>query len=346
MSTSSPSAPVTWPRDCWYGVGVSTAFKAQPHTIRFLGDQLVGYRDQQGEARLVQGRCAHRGCHLGGGWLEGGELVCPYHGWKYGADGVCNRIPALRPEESIPAGARISTYQLQEKYGLVWAWVPGESPVPTYAIEDIPELQGMHHHPKADIKYLFGGHFTRTIENGIDPVHAPFLHGKSVGQVSADADLTYPDFDVVNGDRIAKARFPVKVEKISGLVRFFLKGDADSIYKEFRFIYPNVTVPLNRFGSLAFASVMAHIPYSESETLVVATNWRNFLARTPLLCGWFDRETMKTGLKILTEDNGIVQDQFPRVVRYRGSNEVLIKSDGLVLEFRRVMRRFMEPPPH
>jgi len=331
-----------WPRDCWYGIGVSSAFTADPRAIRFLGDELVGYRDRSGAVVLADNRCAHRGCRLAGGWTQEGELVCPYHGWRYSSDGVCHHIPALRADEAIPAGARIRTYTTQEKYGMVWAWIPEHEPEPTYEIEHIPELEGMHHHPKADIRYPFKGHFTRTIENGIDPVHAPFLHGKSVGKVGPDADLTYPDFELVKGERIAKARFPVKVERIAGIVRFFLKGEPETVYKEFRFIYPNVTVPLNRFGRLEFASVLAHIPYSATETLVEATNWRNFLRSTPLLMRWFDRETAKTGLQILVEDNSIVEDQIPRVVRYRGSHEVLIKSDGLVLEFRKVMRRFME----
>lgn len=350
MTDSSFDAPAVdellessqWPKDCWYGVGVATAFTERPHVIRFLGDELVGVRDASGSIVLADNRCAHRGCRLGGGWMDNGDLVCPYHGWRYGRDGVCRHIPALRPEELIPAGARIRTYRTKEKYGVVWAWIPEREPEPTYEIEHIPELDGMHHHPRADIRYQFNGHFTRTIENGIDPVHAPFLHGKSVGKVGSNADLTYPDFDLVKGERIAKARFPVKVERISGVVRYFLKGDPETIYKEFRFIYPNVTVPLNRFGRLEFASVLAHIPYSETETLVEATNWRNFLRSTPFLTRWFDRETAKTGMQILVEDNSIVEDQSPRSVRYRGSREVLIKSDGLVLEFRKVMRRFME----
>jgi phenylpropionate dioxygenase-like ring-hydroxylating dioxygenase large terminal subunit len=342
---SQSAEELHWPRDCWYGVGVATAFSNKPHAIRFLGDELVGYRNTCGLAILAENRCAHRGCRLGGGWVEQEGLVCPYHGWRYDSEGSCNRIPALRDDESIPSSARIKTYLTQEKYGIVWAWIPENEPLPTYEIEEVPELSGMHHHPRADIKYLFNGHYTRTIENGIDPVHAPFLHGKSVGSVSADADLTYPEYDIVKGERIAKSRFPVKVERISGAVRFLLKGTPETIYKEFRFIYPNVTVPLNRFGGLAFASVLAHIPFSEKETLVVATNWRNFFRKTPFFESWFDRETAKTGIQILVEDNGIVKDQNPRVVRYRGSREVLIKSDGLVLEFRKVMRRFMDFQP-
>lgn len=335
--------PLTWPKDCWYGVGVATAFVPDRlHVIRFLGDELVGYRDAQGHVVLADNRCAHRGCRFSSGWLAGDQLTCPYHGWRYDNAGACRHIPALRSGESIPAGAQIRVYRTEEKYGIVWAWIPEHAPEPTYAIEHIPELDGMHHHPRADIRYRFKGHFSRTIENGIDPVHAPFLHGKSVGQVSADADLTYPDFDIVKGERIAKSRFPVKVERISGFVRYLLKGGPDTIYKEFRFIYPNVTVPLNRFGQLEFASVLVHLPFGDAETLVEATNWRNFLRSTPLLTRWFDRETARTGLQILLEDNTIVEDQQPRVMRPRGSGEVLIRSDGLVLEFRKVMRRFLE----
>jgi len=352
MTTSDSSArsvqseALSWPKDCWYGVGVCTAFVPDRlHVIRFLGDELVGYRNSQGNVVLADNRCAHRGCRFSSGEVADDQLICPYHGWRYDNAGSCKHIPALRAGESIPAGAQIRVYQTQEKYGIVWAWIPEHEPEPTYAIEYIPELDGMHHHPRADIRYLFKGHFSRTIENGIDPVHAPFLHGKSVGQVGPDADLTYPDFDVVKGERITKTRIPVKVQKLSGLVRYLLKGDADTTYKEFRFIYPNVSLPLNRFGRFEFASVLVHLPYSETETLVEATNWRNFLRDTPLLTRWFDHETAKTGLQILVEDNSVVKDQQPRIVRYRGSREVLVKSDGMVLGFRKVMRRFLEPDP-
>lgn len=161
--------------------------------------------------------------------------------------------------------------------------------------------------------------------------------------VGPDADLTYPDFEVLQGERITKTRIPVKVQKLSGLVRYLLKGDADTTYKEFRFIYPNVSLPLNRFGRFEFASVLVHLPYSETETLVEATNWRNFLRATPLLTRWFDRETAKTGLQILVEDNSVVKDQLPRIVRYRGSREVLVKSDAMVLDSARSCVAFWSP---
>ena len=44
-----------------------------------------------------------------------------------------------------------------------------------------------------------------------------------------------------------------------------------------------------------------------------------------------------------TQRTRFVKDKQPRIVRYRGSREVLVKSDGMVLGFRKVMRRFLEP---
>jgi 5,5'-dehydrodivanillate O-demethylase len=41
----------------------------------------------------VDFRCAHRGTQLIVGWVEGDEIRCRYHGWKFGPDGRCTEQP-------------------------------------------------------------------------------------------------------------------------------------------------------------------------------------------------------------------------------------------------------------
>jgi 3-ketosteroid 9alpha-monooxygenase subunit A len=36
----------------------------------------------------MDARCAHMGADLGCGRIAGDEIVCPYHNWRYGPDGV------------------------------------------------------------------------------------------------------------------------------------------------------------------------------------------------------------------------------------------------------------------
>mgnify|MGYP006283352219 CR=1 FL=1 len=329
------------PSDCWYALALSSQVGSEPFGIPFQAGELVATRRQDGSVVVRRARCAHRGCSLTGGWMVDGQLTCPYHGWQYNDQGRCVHIPALRAEESIPAQARVTVLPSQERHGLVWVWVAGQSTEPTYPVEDIPELElpGMRHQPAADLSYVFKGHFSRTVENGIDPTHAPFTHGTSIGKVDPSADLTFPSYSVDQREHAIAAQMPIKVKKLRGVARWLLRGDSSDIYKGYRFIYPNLLVSLVNFGRFTMVSLQAHVPTGPGETLMLGTNARNFLRNRPLLSRWFNGVTIKTGQKIALEDDAIIKDQLPRAVSYSGSNEVLVESDRILIDFRRMMRR-------
>ena len=332
-----------WPTDCWYAVGLSSQVGSQPESCRFQGREVVLVRADDGEVRAYDGRCAHRGCSLAGGWTKGDTLVCPYHGWRYDAQGACVEIPALRAEESIPRQARLRVYPTREKHGFVWLWLAGEHQTPQVEVQDIPELQGLTLRAGGDMAFTYRTHFTRTIENGIDPTHAAFVHGKSIGRVDPDADFSLEHYPVTVVPGSLYGQMPIKVKKLSGITRVLLKGDVSNAYKEYRFLHPNVVVSIIHFGAVSLAALQAHVPDNEAETTVKVTNGRNFLTSTPLLNRVFDKVTLDTGLQISQEDAAVITEQEPKWVSFRGSNEVLIESDRILVEYRRMMR---EHSPH
>ena len=61
--------------------------------------------------------CSHMGADLGCGTVVGDSIQCPFHNWKYGADGVCSHIPGTNV---IPAFARQTTYPAEERHGYVF----------------------------------------------------------------------------------------------------------------------------------------------------------------------------------------------------------------------------------
>ena len=76
-----------------------------------LGEPLALYRDSGGTARAVSDLCIHRGTAISLGWIDGDEIVCPYHGWHYGTDGACtpSRSSPIRPgSRRRPGSARSS----------------------------------------------------------------------------------------------------------------------------------------------------------------------------------------------------------------------------------------------
>jgi nitrite reductase/ring-hydroxylating ferredoxin subunit len=59
-----------------------------------------------GEFYAIEDRCPHRGASLGAGWVEGGRVSCPMHGWTFDPKaGTCLSNPE-RPVRSFPTRVR------------------------------------------------------------------------------------------------------------------------------------------------------------------------------------------------------------------------------------------------
>ena len=57
--------------------------------LRYWGRDLVLWRDTDGGFHLQDAYCPHLGAHIGiGGTVDGDQVVCPFHGWRYDGDGT------------------------------------------------------------------------------------------------------------------------------------------------------------------------------------------------------------------------------------------------------------------
>src|SRR5687768_11017837 len=120
-------------RAFWQPIALASDLKpGRALPLRMFGEDFTIYRGESGAAHLVAFRCAHRGTQLSTGWVEGDELRCFYHGWKYGPDGQCTEQPA-EPEPFCDR-IRIRSYPVQEYLGIVFAYLgEGEQPaLPRY----------------------------------------------------------------------------------------------------------------------------------------------------------------------------------------------------------------------
>ncbi len=58
-----------------------------------LGLPIALFR-HRGHYVALEGRCPHAGGVMGRGWIEGDEVVCPLHYWRFRlADGACTNVP-------------------------------------------------------------------------------------------------------------------------------------------------------------------------------------------------------------------------------------------------------------
>jgi nitrite reductase/ring-hydroxylating ferredoxin subunit len=85
-----------------------------------LGHELALWRSASGAMEVWENRCPHRSVRLSLGFVVGEELVCRYHGWRYGRDGHCVSVPSS-PKDASPPAACARTYLSRESDGIVWA---------------------------------------------------------------------------------------------------------------------------------------------------------------------------------------------------------------------------------
>jgi len=108
----------------WYLFGAADSIKAGPVSKTMLGRRLVAFRTDSGKLVLSQGECAHMGADLGCGKVVGESIQCPFHGWRYGADGQCVDIPraAVLPacSKAMPPFARLQVYPVVERHGYIY----------------------------------------------------------------------------------------------------------------------------------------------------------------------------------------------------------------------------------
>jgi nitrite reductase/ring-hydroxylating ferredoxin subunit len=132
----------------WYPVVASGDLQAGAVMPAMLhGERLVVWRSREGRIGVWNDRCPHRSMSLSLGATTGDALVCPYHGWEFGSDGNCRRIPA-HPALTPSRAARARVYPAIEAANYVWACL-GEpaSAQPEYGLFAglVPEpIRSMH----------------------------------------------------------------------------------------------------------------------------------------------------------------------------------------------------------
>lgn len=175
-------------RRFWHPIAVSReVVNGKGKAVRLLGEDLALYRGESGEPHLVAGRCAHRLTLLHTGWIEGEEIRCMYHGWKYDASGKCVERPAER--NCRESNIRISAYPVREYCGLIFAYM-GEGEPPEF---DLPrkeafEKDGMLVFAR---KEIWPCHWLQNVENSLDAVHVSFAH--QIGKVGVFGEAITTD---------------------------------------------------------------------------------------------------------------------------------------------------------
>ena len=83
-------------REFWFPALPSREFPENDGDIkrmRLLGENLVMFRDTNGNMGAIAEACPHRGASMYFGRNECEGIRCPYHGWKFDITGKCVDMP-------------------------------------------------------------------------------------------------------------------------------------------------------------------------------------------------------------------------------------------------------------
>lgn len=144
---------------------------------RAFGRDLVLWRDERGDAHLHDAYCPHLGAHLGhGGTVAGGDVVCPFHGWQFDGSGRNTCIPY---SERTNGKARLRTYPVLERNGLVMAWYHPDDEPPMWDIPVVDEFLPATAEWAAPVNRYFtiDTAWQEMAENGVDAAHFRYVHG-------------------------------------------------------------------------------------------------------------------------------------------------------------------------
>lgn len=161
----------------WFVVAWSHELESstvRPH--RAFGRDLVLWRDGEGGAHVQDAHCPHLGAHFGhGGRVDGCELVCPFHGWQFAADGTNTLIPY---SNRTNGRARLRTYPVVERNGQVMAWYHPQGEAPKWEIPEVPEFGDDPEWSEASHRFFtIETAWQEMAENGVDAAHFRYVHG-------------------------------------------------------------------------------------------------------------------------------------------------------------------------
>ena len=169
-------------RDCWYFAATSAELKGGKQFRRMiLGEPVMLGRTPAGTILAIRDICPHRGVPLSEGRqveTDGVATVeCPYHGWRFGADGGCRLVPSLYNEDNIDTTKiKVRHYPSHEANGLVFVYVSSDARFEGVPDLPPPDLGIKVDKPKFAISRVFEVDMDNAVLGFIDPGHVPFVH--------------------------------------------------------------------------------------------------------------------------------------------------------------------------
>jgi len=202
----------------WYVVALASEVRDRPVGVVLWHQEIVLYRDSQGQVHALDDRCPHRFVKLSRGVVVGDDLECAYHGWCVGTEGQCTRVPYLEANQKLPTG-KIRHYPVQELDGFIWVYPGDVEMLEAQAIGPMGVPEWSHLNYIASVTTIdTQAHFSYLIENLMDMYHG-HLHQDLQAWTAAELQSIEESGDRVDAHYIAQSYY--RIDKIWSISQLF-----------------------------------------------------------------------------------------------------------------------------
>jgi 3-ketosteroid 9alpha-monooxygenase subunit A len=163
--------------DGWYLLRESAAVNiGDVVPLHYFGRDLVLFRNESGRAVVFDAHCPHMGAHLGyGGTVEGEGIRCPFHSWRFAADGACDDVPYSHGP--TPTDVCIPAWPVFETSGLILVWFSESADTPSWHPLERPEWEMPGWLGYETVGWTIRMHVQELAENVPDMAHFHYVHG-------------------------------------------------------------------------------------------------------------------------------------------------------------------------
>lgn len=311
----------------WYVLCQSRELGRRPLQRTLYGWPLVLFRDGEGRAVTLLDRCPHRNVPLSGGRVVEGALECPYHGWRFAAEGRCTHVPGL--VQARGGGRDAPSHATVEQDGFVWVWGQAGAE-PDLPPPEVPRFGGGYSEVRRSVD--FPGTLHATAENALDVPHTAFLHR---GLFRGTGTRNTIEARITRDATSATAHY-LGEPRPDGLVAKLLSPSGGEVEHFDRFELPGIAIVDYRLGSENHFRVTTYLtPLTETTTRAFAV--LAFRLRVPhaLVLPFL----APIAMRIFRQDAEILAQQTAWVERFGGEQFVSTEIDILGAQIWRLLER-------
>jgi phenylpropionate dioxygenase-like ring-hydroxylating dioxygenase large terminal subunit len=338
----------------WYPVVRAVDLGATPQKARILAHDFVVFRDAQGKPAVLADTCIHRGASLSGGKCkDDGTVQCPYHGWRYNRDGLCTRIPSIGMRTQPPPRARVDAYPVEERYGIVFAFLGDLPDAERPPIMPIPE-HGTDEWRSTLVTFDVDYHYERSIENGLDPAHNEYVH--TTHGYQGEREDSYLMMELRPAQENPWGHGFMASFDAPGLkhpvMRLFRKGAGKMEAGSGAYGPNQIWTYINFTAKTAMHQYLFEAPIDEHRTRVFLLNQRNVAffktSKMGLLGGWLkrrinlwlDAKVNERNQNTVAQDIKVMNEVQPALTPPSRSKELMMPADKVILQYRDKLDEF------